>query len=69
MGSPIRCCKNCVQPKRHPGCHSNCPEYLKEKAAYDELKKAADQKCAISAGITAKKLDTFYKSIKRRKRY
>lgn len=27
----IKCCKDCIPPKRHLGCHSNCPEYLKEK--------------------------------------
>jgi hypothetical protein len=24
-----------MAPKRHPGCHGSCPEYLKEKAEYD----------------------------------
>ena len=28
----IKCCKDCVAPKRHPGCHGVCPEYLYEKA-------------------------------------
>lgn len=23
----FNCCKNCVAPKRHPGCHSECEEY------------------------------------------
>lgn len=31
----IRCCNGCVAPKRHPGCHGSCPEYLKEKAEHD----------------------------------
>lgn len=32
----IKCCKDCVAPKRHVGCHGTCPEYLKEKAEHDE---------------------------------
>lgn len=31
MITGIKCCKGCVAPKRYPGCHSNCPEYLMEK--------------------------------------
>lgn len=33
----IRCCKNCVAPKRHLGCHIDCEEYLKEKAENEEI--------------------------------
>ncbi len=32
-------CKDCIAPKRHPGCHSTCPEYLKAKEEWEELKK------------------------------
>lgn len=28
----IRCCKNCVPPKRYPGCGAKCPEYQAEHA-------------------------------------
>lgn len=27
----IKCCKDCVAPKRHIGCHATCAEYLSEK--------------------------------------
>ena len=37
-GGGIWCCKDCVAPKRHPGCHSTCKEYKDEKAK-DEKKK------------------------------
>ncbi len=33
----IKCCYGCVPPKRNPGCHGHCPEYLSEKAEYDRL--------------------------------
>ena len=42
-------CKNCVAPKRHPGCHDTCPEYKQDreqygakKAEFDKKKKAYD---------------------------
>lgn len=34
----ISCCKGCVTPKRHPGCHGLCQEYRDEKAEYDRRK-------------------------------
>nr|DAI61187.1 MAG TPA: hypothetical protein [Caudoviricetes sp.] len=34
----IKCCKDCIAPKRHAGCHATCAEYLSEKKAHDELR-------------------------------
>ena len=34
----IKCCKGCVAPKRHPGCHSKCEQFLKEKEEYEKEK-------------------------------
>ena len=31
----ISCCKNCIAPKRHLGCHDTCEEYQKEKAKHE----------------------------------
>lgn len=39
----FKCCKNCVAPKRTPGCHDHCPEYIAERAEYDK-KKADDDR-------------------------
>lgn len=39
MGMGIHCCKNCVAPKRHPGCHSTCKEYRDERAKLTEANK------------------------------
>ena len=35
----ISCCKDCIPPKRHPGCHSTCEEYQKERKELDEYNK------------------------------
>lgn len=42
-------CKNCVAPKRHPGCHSTCPDYILDKQKKEELKEK----------IRREKLDTY----------
>lgn len=34
--SKIECCRDCAPPKRRPGCHGSCPEYIMERAALDE---------------------------------
>ncbi len=34
----ITCCKDCVAPKRHPGCHDHCDIYIEEKRKHDELR-------------------------------
>ena len=44
MGAIINCCHYCVAPKRHPGCHGNCPEYATEKAEHEKLKEADAKK-------------------------
>ena len=40
----IECCKSCVAPKRHIGCHAVCPEYIAEKTAYEEIRSNAMKK-------------------------
>ncbi len=63
----IKCCRHCVAPKRHPGCHGNCPEDLKEKAVYDILKEAERKKKAISHGITAQRTASVTKALRERR--
>lgn len=46
MTRGITCCKDCVEPKRHVGCHSDCPEYLAEYAA-NEAEKEAKRKARL----------------------
>ena len=36
--SRICCCKDCVPPDRHVGCHSSCEKYLKEKQEWNNYK-------------------------------
>lgn len=39
----IKCCKDCIPPKRHLCCWDSCPEYAAEKAR-DLKKKQAEKK-------------------------
>lgn len=34
----IKCCKDCMPPTRHIGCHAECDKYQKEKAKWEEQK-------------------------------
>lgn len=49
----IKCCKDCVAPKRHPGCHGVCPEYLYEKALWEEEKKVIREDIGGSVSYTS----------------
>lgn len=47
----IRCCNGCVAPKRYPGCHGTCPEYIKEKAEHDARAEADYKRRSIRSGL------------------
>ena len=64
----IYSCRYCVAPKRHPGCHGNCPEYLAEKSKHDELKAAYDKKRAVEFGVDSQRGEGAYKAMKRRRK-
>jgi hypothetical protein len=64
----IYSCKDCVAPKRHPGCHSQCQEYLAQKAAYDAMKAEYDKKQAIERGIYVQRSNRVYQAMKGRRR-
>ena len=44
-------CRGCVAPKRYPGCHGHCPEYLAEKAKHDKAKAEMDKAKNIERGL------------------
>lgn len=61
-----RCCKCCVPPKRHIGCHSNCPEYLEEKKNLDRLNKLRQKKLKEENDVLEFLLDSKKKTINKR---
>lgn len=46
-------CKDCE--KRHVGCHSDCPDHIKDREEYEQLKKQIED---------AKSQDRLYKDYK-----
>ena len=59
---PITCCKSCVAPKRHPGCHGHCPEYLAERAVYEAKKAEVDKLKAIRDGLDNQAINAEYRA-------
>lgn len=62
----IKCCKGCVAPKRHPGCHDHCPEYIAEKAEYDAKKAEAYKMKAIRERLDGQQVAAVYRAKKYR---
>ena len=63
----FKCCMNCEQPKRHPGCHDHCPEYKEIRADYDRRKSIENSKKAVSANLTAQKQNGIDRAIKKKR--
>ncbi len=63
----INSCMGCVAPKRYPGCHAKCPEYLAAKAEHDRLKAKHDKERDISVGIISNRGGKVYKAMKDRR--
>ena len=61
-------CKGCVAPKRYPGCHATCLEYLTYKAEYEKRKAIADRERDINVGIIISRRDKVYKAMKDRRK-
>lgn len=68
MMGKINCCKGCTPPKRNPWCHSDCPEYIEAKAAYNAKKVEEDRKRDIQYGLTAQAMKGVNRAEKARKR-
>lgn len=63
----IYCCKGCVAPKRYPGCHGVCMEYIEQKAEHDRQKAEYDKKERMTGAIIAGQIDKVYKAMRGRR--
>ena len=61
----MKCCTGCVAPKRYPGCHDHCLEYIEERAEYDRRKAVEDKKSAVRNGIYMQKSYGAFRAIRR----
>lgn len=57
-------CRGCVAPKRYPGCHAVCQEYLEQKAEYDKLKAEYDKKEKLKQAILCDRGRKVYNALK-----
>ena len=64
----IKCCKSCVAPKRHTGCHAACPEYRQEKESNDKLNAEIRKANQIRYGLDSQRIIAF-KRIKKEGRW
>ena len=64
----IYCCKDCVAPKRHPGCHAECMEYIEQKAEHERIKAVANQKRYIETGLDSQLYRGVHRAYKAQKR-
>jgi hypothetical protein len=64
----IRCCKDCKAPKRHPGCHATCPEYIEQKEKHEQDRQAKWNAQAVKNNLTAQRAVGVYKANKSKRR-
>lgn len=48
---PIKCCRGCIPPRRFPGCHAKCKDYIEEKAIYDAKMKKVREKQRLQSSL------------------
>lgn len=56
-------CRNCVAPKRYPGCHDSCDGYRQYRAGLDELKKKRISQRQLDQYIAGRTLDNMLKAV------
>jgi len=64
----FECCHYCVAPKRYPGCHSTCSDYIKQKKLWDANQEAIRQDTLSRSLMTPARKAAFF-AIKNRKKY
>jgi len=65
----IKCCRPCKAPKRYPGCHDHCEEYLKEKEAHNQRLAELAQDRGVSAAIYTDRGRKVEKAMRKRRSY
>lgn len=65
----IRCCRDCVAPKRYPGCHGTCPEHIREKAQHDAAREEAYRARSVECGLTSQRFQGVNRAEKRKRHH
>ena len=64
----VKCCRGCVAPKRYPGCHDRCQEYIAARAEYDRRKEIYDRERDIRNAIYHSRSEKVYKAMREREK-
>lgn len=64
----ITCCKDCIAPKRHIGCHEVCLEYLSEKKKHDEMKEKRHRWLKLEGALYAQRERGIQKALRSRRK-
>ena len=64
----IKCCRDCVAPKRHTACWDHCPEYAAEKAEHERCKVKDDNRRKVRNDIYNQRAINVTKALKKRGR-
>ena len=59
-------CKGCVAPKRYPGCHDHCPEYIEEKEKHEKRKTEYYGDTKVRTGLVAQRAASVLRARKAR---
>lgn len=62
----IKCCKDCVPPMRHIGCHATCPEYASERAKMDAAHEARKRDYQYEGAVIEPHMRRKWKYLRRR---
>lgn len=63
----IWCCNDCKAPKRFPGCHGICHEYIKQKTIHDQEREAKQREKNIQHGLNSQVARAKQRAIKRKR--
>ena len=64
----IKCCRDCVAPKRHTACWDHCPEYLAEKAEHESCKAKDDNRRRVQNAIYNQRAINVTKAMRKHRR-
>lgn len=63
----IKCCKNCVPPKRYPGCGATCPDYIIDNAFHQVEKEERNKQNALKADLYRQREKAILRTLHNRK--
>lgn len=63
----IKCCKDCKPPKRYIGCHSDCIDYIMEKAVYNAARQSDYESRKVGDAIEYQRRKKIRKAVKHKR--